>query len=67
MKSAASRRIVLRAGENYRFLRKRGFTIRSSIDCMIATFCIEQDIVLLHNDRDFHPFEEYLGLQVLRP
>lgn len=67
LRSAASRRVVLRAGENYRFLQKRGFTIRSSIDCMIATFCIEHDVVLLHNDRDFRPFEEHLGLQVLRP
>lgn len=67
LRSAASRRVVLRAGENYRFLQKRGFTIRSSIDCMIATFCIEHDVVLLHNDRDFLPFEEYLGLKAMKP
>jgi hypothetical protein len=44
-----------------------GITIRNTIDCLIATFCIEEDHVLLHNDRDFDAFEQHLGLQVAHP
>jgi|SRR5450830_588308 len=53
------------AAKNYRQLRKQSITIRSTIDCLIATFCIENNIALLHNDRDFDPFEQHLGLQVI--
>ena len=63
MRTIASRRVVLRAGDNYRFLRKRGYTIRSAVDCLIATFCIENGFELLHSDRDYLPFEEHLGLK----
>jgi predicted nucleic acid-binding protein len=55
---------ILAAG-NYRQLRKKGFTIRSTIDCLIATFCIEHDFPLLHNDRDFVPFQQHLGLRTV--
>lgn len=51
----------------YFHLRRRGITIRSSIDCLIATFCIRGGHFLLHNDRDFDPFEKHLGLKVIRP
>ena len=53
------------AARNYRRLRSRGRTVRKTIDCLIATFCIEQHHSLLHNDRDFDPFEELLDLQVV--
>jgi hypothetical protein len=59
--------IADQSAANYRHLRKRGLTIRKTIDCLIATFCIENDLTLLHSDRDFNPFEENLGLQVRRP
>jgi hypothetical protein len=39
--------------------------VRKTIDCLIATYCIEADVPLLHADRDFEPFETYLGLTVL--
>jgi len=54
-----------RAAQNYRALRSRGFTIRSSIDCLIATYCIDERIPLLHSDRDFGPFAEHLGLEAV--
>jgi predicted nucleic acid-binding protein len=54
------------AAQNYRTLRKRGITIRKPADVLIATFCIERGIALLHKDRDFEPFAEYLGLAVVR-
>ena len=55
------------AAGNYRRLRTRGRTVRKTIDCLIATFCLEHDHTLLHHDRDFDAFEEVLDLQVLHP
>jgi predicted nucleic acid-binding protein len=50
---------------NFRFLRSRGITLRSLTDCQIATYCLEHDLQLLHNDRDFDAFEAHLGLRVV--
>ena len=58
-------RLAQQSAQNYRKLRKSGITIRKTIDCLIATFCIAENHTLLHRDSDFDPFEEYLGLQVL--
>ncbi len=58
------REIAIQSAENYRYLRKKGITVRKTIDVMIATFCIENNFTLLHNDRDFAPFEKYLNLKV---
>jgi predicted nucleic acid-binding protein len=55
------------AAQNYRTLRARGKTVRKTVDCLIATFCILNDHVLLHSDSDFDPFEKELGLKVLHP
>jgi predicted nucleic acid-binding protein len=60
------RRTFERAAEIYRSLRRRGVTVRKPVDCMIASVAIEQDIPLLHNDRDFDPIEKHCGLEVLR-
>jgi len=57
---------ALKAAENYRLLRRKGLTVRRTIDCLIATFVIESGFSLLHNDRDFDPFETHLGLSVVR-
>jgi predicted nucleic acid-binding protein len=51
------------AAQHYRALRSAGFTVRSAPDVMLATFCIEHDYALLHNDRDFVPFESLRGLK----
>lgn len=53
------------AANNYRKLRFHGYTVRSTLDCLIATFCIEHSFTLLHNDRDFVPFQQHLGLRVI--
>ncbi|MGA9354787.1 MAG: PIN domain nuclease [Terriglobales bacterium] len=50
---------------NYRALRQHGYTIRKTVDCWIATFCLSSRHQLLHRDRDFDPFEKVLGLQVV--
>lgn len=58
--------IALQSAENYRALRRQGITVRKTVDCLIATFCIERGFSLLHADRDFDPFEAHLGLDVVR-
>jgi predicted nucleic acid-binding protein len=59
--------LAVASARNYRTLRSKGFTIRNTIDSLIATFCIGERHLLLHNDRDFDPFEAHLGLQVMHP
>ncbi len=56
--------IAIQSAKNYRFLRKKGITVRKTIDTMIATFCIQNQFTLLHNDRDFDPFNKFLNLKV---
>jgi predicted nucleic acid-binding protein len=58
--------IAIAAANNYRSLRKLGFTVRKTIDTLIATRCIKDDLQLLHSDSDFDVFEKHLGLRVLR-
>lgn len=53
------------AAQLYRTLRRKGITIRNSVDCMIAAVAIEHDIALLHNDRDFVPISEHFGLKTI--
>jgi len=55
------------AARNYRTLRSRGYTVRKTIGCLIATFCIREQHLLLHRDRDFDPFERLLDLSVIHP
>lgn len=56
----------IQAARNFVYLRSIGFTIRKTIDTVIATTCILNGFELLHNDRDFTPFESHLGLRVLK-
>ncbi len=58
-----SYRIAIEASRNYIALRAKGITIRKTVDTLIATRCIIDNYELLHNDRDFLPFEEHLGLK----
>jgi predicted nucleic acid-binding protein len=62
-----SRDLAVWSARHYRVLRQRGITIRNTIDCLTAAFCIQEGHKLLHNDRDFNPFEEHLELEVLHP
>ena len=57
--------IAIQAAKNFRTLRKKGVTVRKTIDTVIATRCIESGYELLHNDRDFDPFAKHLGLRVV--
>ena len=47
-----------KAGRIYYDCRRKGITVRSSIDCLIAQTAIEHDLILLHNDRDFERIAE---------
>ena len=55
--------VAIEAARNYRRLRARGLTVRKTIDTVIATRCIVDKLELLHSDRDFDAFEQYLGLR----
>jgi hypothetical protein len=59
--------LAVQSARNYRFLRQKGVTVRKTIDSLIATYCIENDHELLHNDADFDGYEKYLGLVVVHP
>lgn len=58
--------IALKSAQNFRKLRRHGVTIRKTIDVIIATFCIENEFELIHNDRDFDSMEKVLGLKVCK-
>ena len=57
--------VALRSAQNYRLLRRRGVTARKTVDVIIATFCLRYGHILLHDDRDFEPMREHLGLRTL--
>lgn len=59
--------LAVATAHNYRQLRQRGRTVRKTIDCFIATFCLRGGHALLHVDRDFDAFENQLGLEVVHP
>jgi len=56
--------MAIKAADNFRLQRKKGVTVRKTIDVLIATFCIEHGFELLHNDKVLEPMKEILGLQV---
>lgn len=57
-------RLAVRSAQNYRRLRRRGVTIRKTVDVLIGTFCIARGLPLLHSDGDFDPMVEHLGLRL---
>lgn len=61
------RELAIESAMNYRLLRKKGVTVRKTIDVMIGTFCIHNDISLLHSDKDFEPMQKYLKLKTVAP
>ncbi len=63
--SLGGRQAAIRSAQNYRRLRAQGVTVRSAIDCLIASFCIANECRLLHSDRDYSYFAAHLGLKVV--
>ncbi len=60
--SMAGDAIAVAAARNFRSLRRRGITVRKTIDLLIGTWCVENRRPLLHNDGDFQPMARHLGL-----
>jgi predicted nucleic acid-binding protein len=52
-----------RAARIYMDCRKRGITVRSTIDCLIVETALEHDLFLLHNDSDFTAIARVVPLQ----
>lgn len=65
--SIAGPECAIIAARHYRTLRSKGVTIRKTIDTLIATRCIMDNIPLLYSDRDFDPFVTHLGLKSALP
>jgi hypothetical protein len=63
--SMGGRELALESALNYRLLRRKGVTVRKTIDVIIGTFCIHYAQTLLHDDRDFEPMVKYLGLKTV--
>jgi predicted nucleic acid-binding protein len=57
----------LHAADLYRRCRKRGVTIRSTVDCLIAAVCLETRTPLLHHDADFDHLTTHCGLKRANP
>ena len=55
--------MAIKSADNFRLLRKKGITIRKTADTIIATFCIENKLPLLHSDREFDTFHKHLKLR----
>jgi predicted nucleic acid-binding protein len=65
--SLLSPELAVQSAGNYRVLRAMGITVRKTIDCFIATYCIVKRHDLLHSGKDFDAFEQHLGLRVIHP
>ena len=61
-----TRDVSILAADIYRSLRARGVTVRKTIDCIIAAVALENDVPLLHHDRDFDPIEKYCYLKTIK-
>jgi len=56
--------LAIKAASNFRFLRSKGVTIRKTVDMLIGSWCIEHEVELLHNDKDFNQIATQLPLQI---
>ena len=57
--------LAIQSADNFRFLRKRGVSVRKTADVIIATYCIEYGQSLLFADKDYLPFVTHLGLKAV--
>ncbi len=56
----------IQAAELYRLARKNGKTIRSGVDCLIASIALKHSLIVLHRDRDFTVLAKLSKLQTLQ-
>ena len=59
--------LYLAAADIYRLGRRKGVTIRSSIDCLIAAIAMENRVPVWHRDRDFSAIAAYTALEIFVP
>ena len=59
--------VAVQSAQNCRLLRRTGVTVRKTIDIIIATFCIMEGLILLHDDRDFDPMVSHFSLKTPTP
>ena len=59
--------VAVQSAQNYRTLRKKGVTVRKTLDVIIGTYCILENLPLLHDDRDFEPMVSHLSLKIISP
>ena len=52
------------AARIYFLCRRNGVTVRSTLDCLIARIVLENELILLHNDRDFDAMARFIGLRL---
>jgi predicted nucleic acid-binding protein len=53
------------AASIFRAMRRKGFTIRSMIDCLIAAIAIRHDAQLVHKDSDYDYIAHVMDLNAL--
>jgi predicted nucleic acid-binding protein len=54
------------AASLYRFLRQKGITVRKPNDCLMASICIDNNIPLLENDKDFDNIAKHTSLKIYK-
>jgi len=54
-----------RAGRIYFDCRRRGLTVRSTIDCLIAQLALEHDLSLLQDDQNYQAIRRIRPLKLL--
>lgn len=55
--------VFLEAAQLYRLARRSGLTVRSSVDCLIATCAMRHDLEVIHRDRDFDVLAQVSSLR----
>ncbi|MBF0300952.1 MAG: PIN domain-containing protein [Oligoflexia bacterium] len=63
--SVMSVNLFLKASDIYRMGRKKGYTIRSSVDCLISAIAIDNGIPICHKDRDYTHIAKYTELKII--
>ena len=56
--------LAIKVASNFRFLRSKGITIPKTVDMLIGSWCIEHEVELLHNDKDFDQIATQLPLHI---
>lgn len=60
-----TKNMFIHAASMYRTIRKNGKTVRGPADCIIASVCLEHEVELLHNDKDFTTIAQYTSLRIV--